>query len=165
MKWHIPVYTREQYIDDAGFHGTHRDVQPVMDTEQEENEGDPNPCPEDDDDFIRPDAEGTEEAISKFWDGKEEQEHGGFKQMHTFLSKLPVPVHSKCRAMTHAVTIEGQFLPDMSEDEQKRFTPSGLILYKHALDYKQTAEKLKIFIAMLHNLDFNFNEVDPDLHV
>ncbi len=63
-------------------------------------------------------------AISKFLDGVEEQEHDGFKQMHTFLSKLPVPVQTQCRAMTHGVAIEGRFLQDMSEDDQKRFTPS-----------------------------------------
>ncbi len=77
-----------------------------------------------------------EEAISKFMDGMEEQEHGGFKQIDTFLSKLPVPAHTKCRAMTHAVAIEGRFLLDISKDEQKRLKPSELILYKHALNYK-----------------------------
>ena len=39
-----------------------------MDTAQEEKEGDPNPRPEDEDDFIRPDADIMEEAISKFWE-------------------------------------------------------------------------------------------------
>jgi hypothetical protein len=72
----------------------------VVETEHEETEGDPNPCSEDDADFIRPDSEQMEEAISKFMDGMEEQEHGGFKQRHTFLSKLPVPVQTKCCAMT-----------------------------------------------------------------
>jgi hypothetical protein len=39
--------------------------------------------------------------------------------------------------------IEGQFLPNMTEEEQKRFTPSELLLYKHAIEYKWTAEQLK----------------------
>jgi hypothetical protein len=60
-------------------------------------------------------------------DGMEKQEHGCFKQIHTFLSKLPVPVPvpTKCSAMTHAVAIEGRFLPDMLKDEQKRFYALG----------------------------------------
>ncbi len=46
-------------------------MQPVVGKEQGKNKGDPNPCPEDDNDFIRPDAEGMEEAISKLfgWHG------------------------------------------------------------------------------------------------
>ncbi len=114
-----------------------------MDSEQEQDEGDPNPCPEDEDDFLRPDAEGIKEAISKFLDGIEGQEHGGIKHMHSFLEKLPVLVPIKCRAMKHAVAIEGGFLQEMSKDEKKRFTPSELILYKHALEYRWTAEELK----------------------
>ncbi len=45
--------------------------------------------------------------------------------------------------MTHAEALEGRYLPNMSEEEQKRFTPSELILYKHALEYKWTVEQLK----------------------
>ncbi len=89
-----------------GFRGIHRDILPAVDTEQEEDEGDPNPCPEDEDDFLRPDAEGMEEAISRFLDGMEGQEQNGFKHMHSFLAKLPMPVPTKCRALTHAVAIE-----------------------------------------------------------
>ena len=37
------------------------------------------------------------------------------------------------------------------------------MLYKHALEYKWTAEELKKVIAMLHNLEFDSKEVDPDL--
>ncbi len=36
--------------------------------------------------------------------------------------------------MTHAQAIEAQFLPNMTEEEHKRFTPSELLLYKHALE-------------------------------
>ena len=39
----------------------------LVDTEQEQDKGDPNLCPEDEDDFLRPDTEGMEGAISKFW--------------------------------------------------------------------------------------------------
>ncbi len=70
----------------------------------DEDEGGPNPCPEDDADLMRPDAEQMEdlEAIGNFMDDMEKQEHGCFTHIHTFLSKLPVPLHTKCRAMSHA---------------------------------------------------------------
>ncbi len=110
------------------FRGTHRDVPPVVEGGQVEDEGDHNPCPQDEADFIRPDAEEMEEAISKLMDGIEKQKCGVFNHIHTFLSKLPVPQHAKRHVMTHAVAIEGCFLPIMSEDEQKRFTPSELML-------------------------------------
>ena len=45
-----------------------------------------------------------------------------------------------------------------------RFTPSELMLYKHALEYKWTAEELRKVIAMLCNPEFDSKEVDPDLH-
>ncbi len=97
-------------------------------------------------------------------DDMEKQEHGCFTHIHTFLSKLPVPVHTKCRAMSHETAIEGGFQPDMSEDDRQRFTPLELMLYKHALEYKWTAEGLKKVIAMLRNPEFDSKEVDPDLH-
>ncbi len=43
----------------------------MLDTENEENEGDPNPCPEDNDDFIRPDSDAMEERISDKADKRE----------------------------------------------------------------------------------------------
>ncbi len=54
-------------------------------------------------DLMRPDAEKMEEAITNFMDDMEKQEHGCFSHIHTFLSKLPVPVHTKCRAMSHEI--------------------------------------------------------------
>ncbi len=51
-----------------GFCGTHRDVRGVeTQTGHEEDEGDPNPYPEDDADLMRPDSEEMEEAISNFY--------------------------------------------------------------------------------------------------
>ena len=43
----------------TGFCGSHRDLPPAVETQNDyvEHEGDPNPCPEDDADLIRPDAE------------------------------------------------------------------------------------------------------------
>ncbi len=66
--------------------------------------------------------------------------------------------------MTHSEAIEAVFFPNMSEEEQKRFTPSELIFYKHALEYKWTVEHLKKVIAMLCLPEFDSKEIDPDLH-
>ena len=150
----------------TGFRGAHRDVQPAVVTHKDlvEDEGDPNPCPEDDADFMRPDAEQMEEAIGNFMDDMEKQEQGGFTHLHTLLSKMPVPVYTECRAMSHETALESGFLPDMSEEDRKRFTPSELMLYKHALEYKWTAEELRKVIAMLRNPEFDSKEVDPDLY-
>jgi hypothetical protein len=109
---------------------------PAVDTEQEHDGGDPNPCSEDEEFFKGLDADGMEEAISKFLDGLEGQERSGFKGMHSFLAKLPVPVTTETRSMTHAAALEGGFLPEMDEEELKRFTPTELILYKHAQEYR-----------------------------
>jgi hypothetical protein len=77
-----------------------------------------------------------EEAIKKFMDGMEEQERSGFKNMHQFLEHLPVPTVKKGQTMTHTDAMEGGFLPSMTDEEQERFTPSELLLYKHALEYR-----------------------------
>jgi hypothetical protein len=75
-----------------------------------------------------------------------------------------VPVQKETRSITHSEAIEADFLQNMSEEEQKRFTPSELILYKHALEYKWTVEQLKQVIAMLRLPEFDSKEIDPDLH-
>ncbi len=53
----------------TGFRGSYRDLPPAVETQKDyvEHEGDPNPCPEDDADLIRPDAEQMEEAIGSLW--------------------------------------------------------------------------------------------------
>ena len=56
---------------------------------------------------MRPDAEQMEEAIGNFMHDMEKEEHGGFTHIHTLLSKLPVPVHTDCRVMSHETAIEG----------------------------------------------------------
>ncbi len=38
--------------------------------------------------------------------------------------------------MTQAEAFEGGFLRDLDEDEKKRFTPSKLLLYKVAVEYR-----------------------------
>jgi hypothetical protein len=95
------------------------------------------PCPEDGDFFYaRPDAAETEEAISKFVSGLESQEQAGFDRLHSLLSRRPVPVATTGSKMSHTATLEGGFLPTMDEEQQKRFTPSELLLYKHAVEYR-----------------------------
>ena len=76
-----------------------------------------------------------EEAIGKFLDGLEGQERRGFEEMHWFLSTLPVPTPQKSQAM-HAKALDGKFLPDLDEEQRKQFTPSELIMYKHAQDFR-----------------------------
>ncbi len=73
---------------------------------REAEEGDPSPCPEDEEFFVRPDATGMEEAIGKFLDGLEGQEGRGFEEIHRFLATLPVPAPMESREMTHAEALE-----------------------------------------------------------
>jgi hypothetical protein len=102
------------------------------------------PCPEDGDFFYaRPDATETEEAISKFISGLECQELSCFESLHTstLLSKMPVPVATVTTGttgskMSHAAALERGFPPKMDEEQQKRFTPSELLLYKHTVEYR-----------------------------
>jgi hypothetical protein len=90
-----------------------------------------------------------EEVISKFMDGMEAQERGGFKELHRLLACLPVPTVKASQAMTHKGALEGSFLPSMTEEEQKLFTPSELLLYKHALEYRFKQVQF-LFIRMLY---------------
>ena len=54
-------------------------------------DGDPNPCPEDEEFFqCRPDAADMEEAIGKFMEGMEKQECTGYAALHNLLEGLPV---------------------------------------------------------------------------
>jgi hypothetical protein len=74
-------------------------VQPPISPEQQHDERDPDPCPpEDDECFNAQDADSMEEAISKFVDGLESQEHSGFFMTSTdSLKVLSVPVTKAIR--------------------------------------------------------------------
>ncbi len=48
-----------------------------------------------------------EEAISRFMDGLEAQERGGFNDLHSLLGRLPVPTVKAGQAMTHNDALEG----------------------------------------------------------
>jgi hypothetical protein len=103
----------------------------------DDDEGGDNPCSEDEEFFQgRPGAEDMKEAITKFLDGLEGQERSGFKDLHRFLGRLPCPdVEKVGRSMSHSEAVEGGFILTMNEEEQKRFTPLELLLYRHALEY------------------------------
>ena len=111
-------------------------AQAPVQSEPDPEEGDHAPCPEDEGFLVRPDAAGMEEAIGKFLDGLEGQERSGFEELHQFLAKLPVPATKQCSSMKHSEAIVGQFLQDMDEEQRKRFTPTQLIMYKHAQDFR-----------------------------
>ncbi len=109
---------------------------PLPSSAREDEDGG-SPCPEDGEFFdARPNAAETEEAIFKFISGLECQEQSCFDRLHTLLSKLHVPVATTGSKMSHAAALEGGFLPRMNEEQQKRFTPSELLLYKHAVEYR-----------------------------
>ncbi len=96
---------------------------------------DPNPCEEDEEYFMsRPNAEEMEQAISKFLDGMPALKSNGYQQLHRHLAKLPVPDKQKISSMTHAEAVEGGFIKTMSEEGLKRFTPTEVLLYKHAVE-------------------------------
>ena len=102
-------------------------MQPPAPDNASMEEGDPLPCPEDEEFFeSRPDAADMEEAISKFMEGA----------LHNLLQGLPVPVQKNASSMTPAEAFQGGFLRDLDKDEKKRFTPLELLLYKHAVEYR-----------------------------
>jgi hypothetical protein len=66
----------------------------------------------------------------------EAQEHCVFNDLHGLLGLLPMPTAKASQAMTHKEELEGCFILSMTEEEQKLFTPSKVILYKNALEYR-----------------------------
>ena len=99
----------------TGFQGVQHDAnmqvpdaqQPAQDNDRDRGD----PCPEDDQDFERPDAATMEEAISRFMDGMEAQERGGLNNLHGLLGRPPVPTAKASQAMTHKDALEGGFYP------------------------------------------------------
>ena len=79
-------------------------AQALVQSEPEPEEGDHDPCPEDEEFFVRPDAADMEEAIGKFLDDLEGQELSGFEELHQYLAKLPVP----------ATKLQQEFRPNFS---------------------------------------------------
>ena len=125
----------------TGFRGARRDAN-TGGPDVQQPPADPDianggPCLEDEEFFdALPDAAAMEKAIGKFMDCMEEQELGGFKDLHRLLARLPVPSVNASQEMSHKDALEGGFIPSMTKEEQKQFTPSELVLYKHALEYR-----------------------------
>ena len=87
--------------------------------------GNGDPCPEDEEFFdSRPDAETMEEAIGKFMDGMEAQERDGFKDLHQFVGRLPVPTVNASQAMSHKDALEGG-----NSDNTSCQAPEVMLLY------------------------------------
>ena len=138
------VYPSTTHVEGstAGFHGAHLNAaapvipQPPAQSSLEQDEADIGcPEPEDEESFLSPDTESKEEAINKFLGGMEDQERSGFQGIDLFLGRLPVPAGKQTRCMSHAEARAGEFLLYMDAEEQKRFTPSELLIYKHAVEY------------------------------
>ncbi len=51
--------------------------------------------------------------------------------------------------MTHAEALDGKFLPYLVEEQRKRFTPSELIMYQHAQDYRYISLYTSIYMYIL----------------
>ncbi len=135
MNWYVLICV------DTGFRGSHRDaaMPPPSADHASMEDGDPLPCPEDEEFFeCRPDAADMEEAIGKFMEGMEKQERTGYAALHKLLQgpSLPVPVLKTAGCMTQVEAFEGGFLRDLDEDEKKRFTLSELLLYKVAVEHR-----------------------------
>ncbi len=47
-----------------------------------------------------------------------------------------MPSVNASQEMSHKDVLEGGFIPSLTKEEQKLFTPSELVLYKHALEYR-----------------------------
>ena len=123
----------------------------VPEAEDAVEEGqDPNPCEEDEEFFnSRPDAEEMEAAISKFLDAMPALELDGFQHLHKQLARLPLPSQKGVSSMGHDEAVEGGLLKTMSEEELKRFTPSELLLYKHAQEYRYILEHNSTYTYVL----------------
>ncbi len=109
-----------------------QEVQPALDDDL-----DPHPCEEDEEFFkARPNAEEMEQAISKFLDAMPSLETDNFQNLHRQLALLPLPNEEVVSSMTHDAAVEGGLMKTMSEEELRQFTPSELLLYKHAQEYR-----------------------------
>ena len=75
-------------------------------------------------------------SIGKLVNGLENQERSGYHELHSLLSKLPVPVANSGMKMSHAAALEGGFLPKMTEEKQKWFTPTELLLWRNTVEYR-----------------------------
>ncbi len=123
---------------DPSFRGSHRDDARAMQAPAAAHtsceEGDPRPCPEDEEIFeSRPDAADMEEAISK------SEECTGYNALHKQPQTLPVPEEKDANSMTQAEAIQGGFFVIWTKMRRKGSPhpgPSELLLNKHAVEYR-----------------------------
>jgi hypothetical protein len=92
--------------------------------------------------FARPDAATMEEAITRFMDGMEAQERCGFNFFRGPAWFAWAPTSANCQGKSSNDTqrrwkvVLSSPCHSMTEEKQKGFTPSKLLLYKHALEYR-----------------------------
>ena len=77
-----------------------------------------------------------EDAIYKFLVQLEKQEKKGFKDLASVLSQLPKPAQGSVTSFSVADAIEAGFLPALDKAQADMFTPSELLLYRHAQDHR-----------------------------
>ena len=84
----------------------------------------------------RLDQEEMGQAINKFLQWLEKQEKMGFKDLAALLSHLPKTAQGSARSMSVVKAMETGFLPALDENQADIFTPSELLLFRHARDHR-----------------------------
>ena len=92
--------------------------------------------------YAVPDQEEMEEATDAFLGRMEQEETRGSKNLHSILSKLPMPTPAPGRTLTVTVdqAIESGFLPKHDHEMVDRFTSSEPLLYRHAQECRKSQE-------------------------
>ena len=117
----------------AGFRDARRDIQEPPEAQSARASPDPH-----DEEYLeaRPDQEEMEDAINKFLVQLEKQERKGFKDLASVLSQLPKPAQGSVTSFSVADAIEAGFLPALDKAQADMFTPSELLLYRHAQNHR-----------------------------
>jgi hypothetical protein len=110
-----------------------------------------------------PDVDGMNAAMNDFLTGIEQGLGDNYKNLAKVLQDVPIPKVLLLHPMTVAVAIAAGFIPAQDEGAALLFTPSELMLYKHASVHKWTVKELKEVIAMLKSPEFNSADVDTNL--
>ena len=117
----------------VGFRDARRDIRDSPEAQSARASPDPH-----DEEYMEasPDQEEMEDAINKFLVQLEKQERNGFKDLASVLSQLPKPAQGSATSLSLADAIEAGFLPALDKDQADMFTPSELLLYRHAQDHR-----------------------------
>ena len=124
-----------------GFRLQRRDHagEPPQARPQSDDEADPRDQPDPNDEELlhaRPDQKEMEAAIEDFNSRMQGQQQQGYTQLHNILARLPNPKKVSKRAITVTEAIEGGVLPRSGSEDATLFTPSEVLLYKHAQDMR-----------------------------